>query len=434
MTASGVVNPSPSDATEGRSLAVYTSIDQVLSSSSNALLVFALARVSSVEQFGAVVLLVAGVSAVIGFNRGALGTPMLLTSNLERRWIIAESEYAVSWALAGGIALIPVFAVVGGLSGHLNVGLAFAVSIPFALAQDALRFASIALGTPKIAVTSDALWAGWMVIVFASTMLGDLRPSPEITICLWGLGAAVSSLVIAVPLRTVPRWARITEWWSTYARSRVRFGGVYTLNQVGAFLVTVVVTLMIGSAAAAGVRGAAAVFGPIAMLVSALPLVFIPHARRQAGSLRSQWRVLKMASTITSAITLVIAVCLAFTPPQVGSAVLGATWAEAGPVIPLIGIECVAMCWIVSVYSFFQAQGDSKLVLRLNIMQCGTQIILCSLAAYAVGTVMSIGVALAVSGVLSTVIGIALVSLRIRAAGDADASETGAATAEADVK
>ena len=78
--------------------------------------------------------------------------------------------------------------------------------------------------------------------------------------------------------------------------------------------------------------------------------------------------------------------------------------------------------------------GDSKLVLRLNIMQCGTQLTLCSLAAYAVGTVMSIGVALAVSGVLSTVIGIALVSLRIRAAGDADASETGAATAEADVK
>jgi O-antigen/teichoic acid export membrane protein len=374
-------------------------------------MVFALARSASVDQFGTVVLLVAAVSAWIGFNRGALGTPLLLTSNLERSWITAEAGYATSWAVYSGGLAAAIFATTGALLGDLYVGAAFAISMPFVLAQDVLRFGSIAIGKPIAAVASDGCWTAWMVLIFACTFFG-FRPPPAATICLWGLGAAVSAVVIAVPLRIRPLVARIGEWWRTYARARLRFGSLYTLTQVGALLVTLASTVLIGSAAAAAVRGAAALFGPIAMLVSALPLVFIPHARRGVGTVRTQWRVLKTTSTVTSVVTLIAAICLSATPPALGSLVLGPTWYEASRLIPFIGIECAAMCWMVSVYSLFQARGASRTVFGLNIMQFVTQLAFCIAAAYFFETAYSVGIALALSGIISTSIGIVLVKMR----------------------
>ena len=76
------------------SVAISTAVDQVLSSASNALMVFVLAQVSSAGQFGIIGLLITVLAVCTGFNRGALGTPLLLTSNLKNRQIVAESGYA----------------------------------------------------------------------------------------------------------------------------------------------------------------------------------------------------------------------------------------------------------------------------------------------------------------------------------------------------
>ena len=71
-----------------------TTVDQMLSSASNALMVFVLAQVLSAGQFGIIGLLITTVGVCMGFDRGALGTPLLLTSNLTNREIVAESKYA----------------------------------------------------------------------------------------------------------------------------------------------------------------------------------------------------------------------------------------------------------------------------------------------------------------------------------------------------
>lgn len=399
----------------GGSSALLTSLDQVLSSGSNALMVFSLARISSVEQFGVVALLVAGVAAVLGFNRGALGTPLLLTSNLQRHWVVAEARYASSWALGSGVLAAAAVATVGVAFGQSGIGLAFAACIPVVLVQDVLRFASIAVGQPMIAVRSDAFWAATMTVVFVVTLFESLGTSPLLVICAWGTGAVASTLFIAIPLQvTLPR-ERLGEWWRRYRRARLRFGALYTAIQASAFFVTLIVTVFIGSAAAAGVRGAAAIFGPIAMLVSALPLVFIPHARRTAGPAASQWRVLMLASIVSSGFTLLVTVMLVLTPSWLGSALLGDTWGLAHSLIPMIGVESAAMCWIVSVYSFFQAQGDSRRVVHLNVVQCLLQLTLCLGAALFVGTAAGIAAALAVSGLASTLIGVAFVVGPVRA-------------------
>lgn len=62
--------PSTQSDPRARSTGMITTADQVLSSASNALMVFAVAQVSPAEQFGIVALLVTVATTWIGFNRG----------------------------------------------------------------------------------------------------------------------------------------------------------------------------------------------------------------------------------------------------------------------------------------------------------------------------------------------------------------------------
>jgi O-antigen/teichoic acid export membrane protein len=384
-------------------VAILTTADQVLSSASNALLVFALAQISPVEQFGIIALLVTIVTVWTGFNRGALGTPLLLTSNLNRREIAIESGYALSWALGSGLLAGLIILAAGAAFGQLWSGLAFAISLPAALAQDVLRFAAIALVRPSIAVAADALWTGWMLLIFAANLFG-FGGSAEVTIYLWGLGGVLSALILARWSKVGPRYLRIVDWWRTYYPARLRFGSVYAISNLGMVLVTLVAIASVGSVAAAAVRGGMTLMGPIAMLVSALPMVFVPHARRSGNSLYTQQRLLFKTSVITSVMTLLATACLIALPRSGGSALLGSTWDYAVPLIPYIGIAFAAMCWLISAYSFFQAQGADKMVFWLNIAHIGLQVTMTAAAGLLFGTAYAIGVSLAISSCVMAVV------------------------------
>lgn len=395
-------------APQGRSIAVATTADQVLSSASNALMVFAIAQVSPAEQFGIVALLVTVATTWIGFNRGALGTVLLLTSNMGRRDISSEGGYATSFSLLTAIVGGAVLLVLSSVFCQFWIGVAFAISIAGVLVQDVLRFVAIAQARPVVAAICDGLWVAWILTIYLVNLFTSAM-SAVATVYLWGAGGLVSALVLMGVLRTYPRHYRLIDWWRKYDRARLRFGVVYALNQVGASLVTLTVTVVVSGTAAAGLRGGATLFGPIAMLVSALPLVFVPHARRASSSAGQQWRVLVKTSMITSGMTLVAGICLALVPSELGSAILGDTWTYAAELVGYLGIECAAMCWMVGVYSFFQAQGMSTTVLRVKLFQIFLQLALCLGAGLLVGTAVGIAIALAISGTVAALVGVTLV-------------------------
>lgn len=403
----------------GGSTAVFTTADQVLSSASNALMVFAVALVSSPQQFGTVALLVTVATTCIGFNRGALGTVLLLTSNLSRREITSEAGYAVAWSLSTAILPGGALVLAGAAFGQLWLGLAFGISLVAVLAQDVFRFAAIALARPQVAAVWDGLWVLWILAIYLANLIG-WKVSAPVTVWLWGLGGAISALGLATVLGFRPRWHRQLSWWRRYGRARARFGIVYALNQIGATLVTLTATVVVGSAAAAGLRGGATLFGPIAMLVAALPLVFVPHARRTAATPRQQWGVLLKTSVLTSGLTLLAGIGLSVVPDRLGAAVLGETWSHASALVVYLGVECAAMCWMVSVYSFFQAQGMSRTVLPLKVFQVTFQIAVSLGAGLVWGTPTAIAVALAVSGTTTAVLGVVLVARAVRRAGNDD--------------
>jgi hypothetical protein len=388
------------------SVAISTTVDQVLSSASNALMVFVLAQVSTARQFGIIALLITVLAVCTGFNRGALGTPLLLSSNLKVRQIEAETAYAVTWSLYTGVLGGAVILIFGAVFHHPWIGLAFAVGLPAVLAQDVLRINSIALGRPNLAVMADALWVASMLGIFIANLFGA-RESAEFSIYLWGLSGLASAGTLASRLRVAPHQSGILDWWRIDWPARLRYGSVYSVGQIGYVFLTVAVVITAGSVAAAGIRGALTLFGPLATLLAAMPMVFVPHARRTGNSLGDQWRLMSRTSSATSVLTLVATGCMMAVPARLGQAMLGASWQETSSVLPYIGVFGAEMCWLVAVCTFFQSQGASRTVLALNALQVGLQVATCFATGLLFGTAIAIVISMlfcnsviAVAGVL----------------------------------
>ena len=379
------------------SVAISTAIDQVLSSASNALTVFVLAQVSSAGEFGIIGLLITVVSVYMGFDRGALGTPLLLTSNLTNRQIVADSNYALTWSLyTGGVGGFLILAI-GAVCHHPWIGLALAIALPVILAQDVLRLTAIALGRPSSAVVADALWAAPMLGIFVANLFG-VRESAEFSLYLWAFSGLVSAGILVSRLRVAPRHSRILDWWRTDWPARLRFASVYAVGQIGAVLVTLAAVTTAGSVAAAGIRGAATLFGPIATLLSALPMVFVPHAVRTGNSVGDQWRLVSRTSVATSVLTVIATGCLMAVPARLGAAILGASWPETLSVLPYIGVSAAAMCWVWGVTTVFQSRGDSRAVFGLNMLLVGLQVA----TSFAAGSIFRSAIAIAISAAFSS--------------------------------
>jgi O-antigen/teichoic acid export membrane protein len=355
---------------------------------------FVLAQVSSAGQFGIIALLITMLAGCTAFNKGALGTPLLRSSNLEKRQIVAESDYAVTWSLYSGVFGGVLILTVGAVFHHPWIGLAFAIGLPAVLAQDVLRLTAIGLGRPGLAVVADALWVASMLGIFVANLFGVREPA-EFSIYLWGLSALVSAAILAFRLRVAPHHSGILDWWRTYWQARVRFGSAYTAGQIGSVFMTLAAVITAGSVAAAGIRGAFTLLGPIATLLAAMPMVFLPHAARTGNSLRDEWRLMSRTSLATCVLTLAVAGCVMAVPARVGAAMLGASWQETLSVLPYIGVTSAAMCWVMGASIFFQSQGASRTFFCFSTLLVGLQVATCFAAGLVFGSAIAIAISLA---------------------------------------
>jgi hypothetical protein len=399
---------SESTAASNRSIALLTTVDQMLSSASNALLLFVLAQIATVAEFGVIALLIAIFTTWIGFNRGSVGTPILLVSNLRKREILIESGYAMSWTAVNSLGAVALACVIGAVSGQHSLALAFAIALPAVLVQDVLRYPPIACGKPMIAVLSDSFWALFMLTLFIANLAGATI-SLEVAILLWGLTGLVSASVLAVASSVKPNFHRLWAWWRTYSQTRIRFGGTYATVALSSTATILVVTTIAGVEVAGGLRGASTLLGPISMLIMAVPMVFVPHVRRASTAPRAQWRLLAQTSIATSVLTVVCTVLLLLIPVELGTLVLGKIWAPAISVVPYIGIDSVAICWMVSIYSWLQTQGMGRTLFRLRLLHVGLQLSCCTIAAIIFSSAIAIAVSLASSSWFMVLIGLAVV-------------------------
>lgn len=378
-----------------RRVALLTTVDQLLSSVSNALLLFTVAQTASLSEFGITALLVAVSAGWMAFNRGALGAPVLLVSNLAIDEIRAEAGYAMTWAAGSGAVAGATVGVVGIIAGEPQVAVVFAAAIPAVLVQDVLRFAAIACEKPFIAVLSDGLWTILIGAAFLANIGGASIPA-SYAVALWGTSGLLAALVLACAVGIRPRFFRIRAWWGTYARARLHYGAGDALSPVYTLAVLFAVTLILDSSVAGTLRGAAALFGPIALLFSALPLVLVPHARREMTTAQRQWQILVKMSWISSGLIAVATAAAVAVPHTWGTAIMGSTWVSAVAVMPYEGLAGVAAIWMASVYVFLKMQGESRAAFWTRLVQVIAQLAGCIVAAFVFGTAIAIAASSAV--------------------------------------
>ncbi|MGW4101269.1 hypothetical protein [Mycobacterium sp. NPDC004974] len=341
-------------------------MDQVFSSLSNGLIIYAIAVVTSVADFGRIGLVMTLLAAAIGVLRGALGTPLLLRSAKSAGDIRQEGGYAVTTALliapVVGIAMV----AVGGSAVRTEAVLLL-LAVPVVLVQDVLRYIAIAEGRSQIAAIWDGVWFAGSALLLAGAWLKLPYITATLLVCAWGLLALVALVGLAVNVRVGPRLTSYREWMSDGWQHRVRYGTEAGLEQATVFAVLLFVTLVLGPAVTAAIRGATAVLAPVAILAGAVPLIVISEGARATMRPIQVWRNLVRIMSVMSLAAATLGIALFFLPLKWGEFLLGATFGATQQIVPIIAFEYALGGWATAVAIYLRTFNRSREALGLKV-------------------------------------------------------------------
>ena len=402
----------PPNAGRGSSRAAITLLDQVMFSACNGFVILAVARVSSVDSFGAATILFVFTAAAMSVGRGALGTVIMLSAGQEHDDLRREVGFAATAALAIGLAASGAAFVSSFLLGVPKMGAAFVLAIPAAVILVVFRYALISAARPHIAMVWDAVSATGSALLFAITLFLPSAVDEVAMVAIWAVVLLTGASGMASNLKLVPRFRGILGWWREMSGSRIRYGIEAGLGPIKLIVITSIATGVIGASAAASLRGASTLVSPLGVLLNALPLAVIPEAVRTGISQTAMWRRLFRIGLGGSFLVLVTGSALALLPDTAGELILGESWTYARRVLPIVSLEYAAMVWWSIGMSFLRFQAKSGPLLTAAVAFTVIGIILCTVMAFLTHT--AVGVAL--GGAASTAIMAAAITIYARPA------------------
>jgi hypothetical protein len=291
-----------------------------------------------------------------------------------------------------------VVARVSGGAGSLV--LLVALAAPVVCLQDLLRFGAVSSHRPGVAVLSDAVWTAFLAVPLALSM----APTPAHAVAIWGMGAVVATVVAGARLRLRPR---VVEGWRALwhhdpvGRSLV-FGRLATTS---ASLVAISFSAaMIGAAAAGSLRGASTLLGPLNAIFSLVPLSLTPMLvrRPRSGDLRV---CAAIALGLLSLVLVWGGALLLLLPPELGTKVLGSSWAGARSVLPFTVLEYCSMSCTSAILLAARLRGHARgIVLQLTVL-AGMTVVLGVTAAWLTHDVRYVAASFAVSSVAAAITG-----------------------------
>jgi hypothetical protein len=346
--------------------AVSGAADQVFSSLSNGLIIYAVAVVTAAQNFGQIALLLTLLAAAIGALRGALGTPLLLMAGRARSDIRREGSFAVTSALlvspiVGGL----IWAVAG--SGIRLPAILIIVATPIVLVEDVLRYVAIAQGRPHVAALWDGVWLAGSAALLVATWVHLPVATTAYLIGGWTALAFLALVGMLVGVRVGPRLRQYSAWISDGWQHRARYGTDSGLEQTMAFAVLLFVAVVLSPEVTAALRGATALLAPVSIAANAIPLVVIPESRRLDMPPPQVWSSLARIALVLTSGSLLIGVALFFMPLTVGELVLGRTFEAAQAIVPIIAFEYAIGAWIIAATVFLRTFNRSADALKLKV-------------------------------------------------------------------
>lgn len=352
--------------------------DQLLYSGSNFVLTIFVARESTVGDFGFFSLLLATYLICSAVNRGLISEPLTIShsggSEDDRRR--AGGRLRIAPAFVGVVCS----ALVGGLflpfaNGAMrDVVLVYMCGIPILFIQDYFRYCAFMMGRPELALANDGSVVGVQVAAFAASLV-LLRQSPATFVACWVaascVGAVVGNYVLGFG---APRLMRVSQISAGGLSRKLAVDNLVTQSaQQGSGYV---VAAIAGLTAAAGLRAGQTVLTPPATLALGMQAALTPElVRIKRHSLTRMRSYIRRASIALSTTAAVYTVALAFLPPRLGFALIGASWTQAHRLVPLLGLAQVAGSFCNASIAGLRALADADRTLKARSLGLAASVI-----------------------------------------------------------
>lgn len=322
--------------------------DQAVSSLSNFLLGFLVARAVNTATFGAFSVAFTTYVVVLGIARGAVAQPLIVRySGADlARWQ-AGSGQAGGFAFTIGLVVGAICVVVGlALGGLVGPGLvAVGIILPGLLVQDAWRYALFARDRGRSAFTTDLVWLALQVPAIGLVLLLG-RDVGFAALLAWGGAGIVAALVggrmVGVRIRPEASLAWLREHRVLVPRYIAEATASLTSSQLALYGVGAVAGLVtLGE-----LRVGQLLIGPVLVIFIGMQLVAVPMAVRALAV--SVERLRNLCLAIGSAMAVVAIVwggLLTLLPAEVGHALLAANWDPAQQIVLVLALGLAASCF-----------------------------------------------------------------------------------------
>ena len=359
--------------TRGRAL--WTLIDQVLSSGTNSILTFIVARAVSDSEFGAFSVAFAVFAVVIGFSKAAGGQPLGI-----RYAGAAPAAFARASAAATGCAFVFGILVGAGcllvgavLGGSIGASLmALGVVLPGLLLQDLWRQVFFAQGRPAAAAANDAVWAVVQISAICILLYLDVTLAYPMLLA-WGAAAAAAALFGVAQAGFWPSPRRALSWVREHRDINGYLAAEFITIQ-GALNASLLLIGAIGAIELVGaLRGVQTLLGPTSIVAVGIISWAIPEfARRTDMTAAARMKAAYLLSAGVTGVGLVWGLAFLLLGKidiggrPLGGQLLGETWPQAYELLGLSVIQQAGSAATVGASCMLIALGKAKYTFRIN--------------------------------------------------------------------
>lgn len=324
--------------------AIFSALDQAVSSATNFGSTIAAAVLLSATSFGQFSIAYIVYVIVVGAFQAYIGQELVLRSGdpkslREASGVAIRFSLAISVPVAVGVTLlVAIF-----LPESLVALLPFVLALPFLVGQEIMRFACAVQGRMRVALALDSIWLACAVVLLLTVAFVVPRDSIQawLIAAAWSLAGVISFAVGSF----------ILPWTKQSANAHTKY---LTRNYIGRrFLVEFLAMRgtsqslglalggLSGVASAGAYRGASTLSGPLAVLLGTVASFGAPMLRDVESSKRTFWlaRLALLLAGLAGGWTLV----LALIPESIGRLVLGETWFGARSLLIPLALQTVAL-------------------------------------------------------------------------------------------
>src|SRR5664280_228888 len=319
-----------------RSRAFWSVADQVVSSVTNAVLSFLVARSVSASAFGAFAVAFTLYSLFVGFNRSTTTAPLgIRYSDAEddafRPAAIAATGSSLALGLVGGLGL-----VVAGLflNGSLRASmLAMGSVLPGLLAQDSWRYVFFAKGRPISSTANDGVWAMAQLMAVGWMLASGVQTAAPLILA-WGGSATVAAAFGLFQTKITPDPRRALTWTRQHKDLARYMSAEYVTVQGSAQAALLLIGGIGGIGVVGSLRAAQVILGPKTILAVGMISYAVPEfSRRRELSAPGRLRTASALSAFVVLAGLAWATVMLLLPESIGRSLLGDTWSGAHGVL-----------------------------------------------------------------------------------------------------